>query len=228
MSRHPLGSGVTAAILLFSSWVMPCRGADLPAASAGGEAVTIFHPSGVHGLIVYETQDPAGPSAAVYSGGPVDLSARWGLPVTLEVQGFNMVAQGSAGLRRLAGGAGDDTMEVFSIRHGLAYATPGRLSPLREERSEITMVVASAKYRAGERFRAKLSTGLARAVNEDRPAAAPGYEVDVSGVYRIAPGLSFSVAAGYAARADLFGDAQGTPAGDDSSWSLISKIRVRF
>jgi len=189
--------------------------------------VSIFHPGGVHGLIVYDMEPQGRPAVVRYGGSRIDLSARWGLPVTVEVQGFNMVAEGSRRIRRIAEPAGDDTLEIFAIRHGLAYGSPSAFSPLREERSDITMVVASANYRAGDRFGAKLSTGVARAVNEDRPAAAPGYEVDLSGFYQIAPGLTFSVGAGYAARADLFGDGE-RAVKEQSSWSLISKIRFRF
>jgi len=90
------------------------------------------------------------------------------------------------------------------------------------------MVVASANYQATDRLAAKLSTGVSQTINEKIGSASSlGYELDITGLYEIAPGLSFSVGAGYATNLDSFKDSYQIQDGK-RTFSLISKLRLKF
>ncbi|MDX1764971.1 MAG: hypothetical protein R3231_11685, partial [bacterium] len=91
------------------------------------------------------------------------------------------------------------------------------------------MVVATANYQATERFSAKLSTGLSQRLQESSGYSSSnlGYEIDISGLYEIAPGLSFSVGAGYSANTDILND-QKEDEEEQRSWSFISKLKMLF
>ncbi len=192
------------------------------------QEISFFNPSGINGFIVYDVQPENGLKGLTYGRQSFDLTSPLGLPVRLDVESFKMGEQ-AYDLQQLLDVGDGGFLEMFSIPRALNYSNKGTLSSQHTGSTDITMVVLSANYRATERFMAKLSTGLSQAVKEKDGATSSdiGYELDISGLYEIAPGLTFSVGAGYATNLESLTE---TDAQDEEkrSWLLNSKLRLKF
>lgn len=201
--------------------------ADIPKYNKISQAVSFFHPSGMNGFIVYDVDQDTHKDGLGYGNKTLTLSSPLGLPVTVEVEGYS-ISDSSDNTQGILQNTESNYLEIFSIQHALSYGAKSSLSPMNTGSSDITMIVASANYQATDRFAAKFSTGVTQAVNETIGSASSiGYELDITGLYEIAPGLSFSVGAGYATNLDSFKDTAQTQ--DESrSWSLISRLRLKF
>ncbi len=202
-------------------------GAEHPESANNSQYISFFHPSGINGFIVYDVDSTEPSSELSYGNRSFDLSSPLGLPVTVVVEGFN-ITDGSYEVQKILQNTEMNYLEIFSIQHALTYGSKSSLSPLYPGKADITMVVVSANFQATNRFSAKLSTGLSQAMKEKSGTDATlGYELDIAGFYEIAPGLTFSVGAGYATNTDFFNDTVHTE-DEKRSWSLNSKFRLRF
>ncbi len=192
------------------------------------QEISFFNPSGVNGFIVYDVQPEKGLKGLTYGRQSFDLTSPLGLPVRLDVESFKMDEQ-AYDLQQLLDVGDGNFLEMFSIPSSLSFGSKSTLSSAHNGSTDITMVVLSANYRATERFMAKLSTGLSQAVKEKDGATSSdiGYELDIAGLYEIAPGLTFSVGAGYATNLENLTEVD---AEDDEkrSWLLNSKLRLKF
>ena len=200
---------------------------EIPKFNHSAQAVSFFHPSGMNGFIVYDVNPNMHKDGLGYRNKSLSFSSPLGLPVTVEVEGYS-ISDRSDDMRGIPQDTESNYLEIFSIQHALGYGAKSSLSPINTGSSDITMVVASANYQATDRFAAKFSTGVSQAVNEKIGSASSlGYELDITGLYEIAPGLSFSVGAGYATNLDSFKDSAQSQ-DEKRSWSLISRLRLKF
>jgi hypothetical protein len=209
-------------------WIGPAAAADPTVSSEGAQEITFFHPSGVRGFIVYDVAPDRSLNALSYGKKSYDLSSPLGLPLTVDVERIN-VKDDPLNFKKLLDESESDYLEIFSVQRALTYGQKSTLSSLNVGSSDISMVVATAKYQATEKFTANLSTGVAQTSEEKRGTTSSnlGYELDISGHYQIAPGLGFSVGAGYATNIDSISDPV-QKEDDKRSWSLISKFRLKF
>lgn len=215
-------------LLAFSGVMAPLFAEGPLSAPVSSQEVTFFHPSGLKGFIVYDV-DPKNSMAEVsYGKQTFDFSAELGLPLAIDVERFK-VGGGSYGFQKLLEETESDFLEIFSIENVLSYGPKSTLSPFYPGSRDISMVVATANYQATERFSAKLSTGLSQRLEEASGYSSSnlGYQIDIAGLYEIAPGLSFSVGAGYSASTDILND-QKEDEEEQRSWSLISKLKMLF
>lgn len=211
----------------FFGAILPVLGADSAKISGNAPVVSFFHPTGMNGFIVYDVDPGEDQAALSYGSKSFDLSSPLGLPVTVEVEGFN-ISEGNVDFQQILQDTGSNYLEIFSIQRALNYGAKSSLSPQNAGPSDITMVVASANYQATDRFSAKLATGFSQAVKDQNDSAsALGYELDIAGLYKIAPGLTFSVGAGYATNLDHFNSPVQNETGK-GFWSLTSKLRLKF
>ncbi len=201
---------------------------DLSGLDDASQAISFFNPSGVNGFIVYDVQPEKGLKGLTYGRQSYNLNSPFGLPVRLDVESFKMNEQ-AYDLQQLLDVGDGNFLEMFSIQHALNYGTKSTLSSAYSGSTDITMVVLSANYRATEKFMAKLSTGLSQAVNEKDGATSSdiGYELDIAGLYEIAPGLTFSVGAGYATNLETLTEVN-IENEEKRSWLLNSKLRLKF
>ncbi len=192
------------------------------------QEISFFNPSGVNGFIVYDVQPEKGLKGLTYGRQSFDLTSPLGLPVRLDVESFKLDEQ-AYDLQQLLDVGDGGFLEMFSIPNSLNIGSKSILSSAYSGTTDITMVVLSANYRATERFMAKLSTGLSQAVKEKDGATSSdiGYELDIAGLYEIAPGLTFSVGAGYATNLETLTEADAEDA-EKRSWLLNSKLRLKF
>jgi hypothetical protein len=220
---------VVLVCLVSFSGVSSLFASDIGESLSNSPAVSFFNPSGMNGFIVYDVEPSEKSGALTYGTTSFDLSSRLGLPVTVEVEVEGLtLSEGSYDLYKFLRNREDGYLEIFSIQQALAYGPQTSLSSLNPGATDITMVIASANYQATERFTATFSTGLAQAVKESDGSTSPfGYELDIAGLYELAPGLTFSVGAGYATNTDYLRDFDA--AGENEKiWSLNSKLRQRF
>jgi len=200
---------------------------DIPKSNKSSPAVSFYHPSGMNGFIIYDVNPSMHKDGLGYRNKSLSFSSPLGLPVTVEVEGYS-VSNRSDDPQEIFQDTESNYLEIFSIQHALNYGTRSSLSPKNADSSDITMVVASANYQATDRLAAKLSTGVSQTINEKIGSASSlGYELDITGLYEIAPGLSFSVGAGYATNLDSFKDSYQIQDGK-RTFSLISKLRLKF
>ncbi len=192
------------------------------------QEISFFHPSGMNGFIVYDVNPEDRSENLSYGKMSFDLSSPLGLPVTFNVEQLNM-GNGSYDLQKLIQDNEKTYLEIFSIQRGLTLSNNGTLSSLHTGKPDITMVVLSANYLASDKFVAKLSTGLSQTVQEKNGSTSSnvGYDLDIAGHYSIAPGLTFSLGAGYSTNIDLLNDSRMNQ-DEKRSWSLISKLRLKF
>jgi len=219
--------GLFLAILVVLSTYIPASATDAGKTSNIAPVVSFFHPTGMNGFIVYDMDSGEEQGGLSYGNRSFDLSSPLGIPLTLEVEGFNLTERAYDFQQILQDGT-SDYLQIFSIQHALTYGSKSSLSPFAGGPTDITMVVASANYQATDRFSAKLATTFSKtAQNPSDSALSVGYELDIAGLYQIAPGLTFSVGAGYATNLDSFK----TPVQDQGTkglWSLTSKLRFKF
>ncbi|NOY52869.1 MAG: hypothetical protein GXP58_04530 [Deltaproteobacteria bacterium] len=206
----------------------PAWGEDGQPAVSDSQQITFFHPSGVNGFIVYDMDPAHSMEGLSYGKQSYDLSAHLGLPLTVDVERIK-IGEGSLNADKFLDASESDYLEIFSIPRSLAYGPKHSRFAYNGSLSNISMVVATAKYQATEKFSANLSTGLSQTVEEKNGVSTSnvGYEVDIAGHYEIAPGLGFSVGAGYATSIDSLTDPI-TPQKNKLSWSLISKFHLKF
>lgn len=202
-------------------------GAEIPKTLNNFQEITFYHPSGMNGFIVYDLQPNQPDGGMSYGSQTFDLSTPLGLPVTVEVESLNL-SEGSYNIRALLQESESNYLEIFSFQHALAYGPKSSLSPYAPTNADITMVIASANYQATDRFSAKFSTGLSQTVKEkSRSSSDLGYELDIAGFYEIAPGLTFSMGAGYGTTDEVLSDSTATR-DDKGIWSLNSMLRMKF
>jgi hypothetical protein len=137
-------------------------GQDSLFVGTNSQEITFFHPSGLHGFIIYDTNpDGVMNNEASYGRQSFDLSAELGLPIAIDVERFSLGA-GSYGFQELLEQTGSEYLQIHSIQNALAYGPKSPLSPLYSGAKDITMIVATANYQATEKFSAKFSTGLSQ------------------------------------------------------------------
>ncbi len=206
----------------------PVWGEDGPADVPDSQEITFFHPSGVNGFIVYDVGPDRSLEELSYGKQSYDLSSPLGLPLTVDVERIN-IGEGPLDVNKFLEASESDYLEIFSIPRSLTYGPKRSRTAYNGGLSDISMVVATARYQATEKFSANLSTGLSQTVEEKNGTTSSnvGYEVDIAGHYEIAPGLSFSVGAGYATSIDSLTDPVKLQE-EKRSWSLISKFRLKF
>lgn len=219
-------SCLTFAVLFFGSG--PAWGGDDQTDVSDSQEITFFHPSGVNGFIVYDVEPDRSPEELSYGKQSYDLSAPLGLPLTVDVERIK-IREGPLNVNKFLETSESDYLEIFSIPRSLTYGPKRSRTAYKGGLSDISMVVATAKYQATEKFSANLSTGLSQTMEEQNGATSSnvGYEVDIAGHYEIAPGLAFSVGAGYATSIDALTDPL-KPQDEKRSWTLISKFRLKF
>ncbi|GEM_PF-2706292 len=227
MKRFLISIFCVAAFLLFLG-SGPARGEDLTAAASDSQEITFFHPSGINGFIVYDVEPERSMEELSYGKQSYDFSSPLGLPLTVDVERIK-IGEGPLNVNKFLEASESDYLEIFSIPRSLTYGPKRSRTAYNGGLSDISMVVATAKYQATEKFSANLSTGLSQTVEEKNGATSSnlGYEVDIAGHYEIAPGLGFSVGAGYATSIDSPTDLV-QPQDEKRSWSLISKFRLKF
>ncbi|MDX1762982.1 MAG: hypothetical protein R3231_01540 [bacterium] len=217
-----------AGFMLFLGGLSTVFAEGFLSATSGSQEVTFFRPSGLKGFIVYDVDPKNSMNEVSYGKQTFDLSAELGLPLAIDVERFKF-GNGSYGFQKLLEETESDFLEIFSIENVLSYSPKSTLSPFYPRSRDISMVVATANYQATERFSAKLSTGLSQRLEETSGSSSSnlGYEIDIAGLYEIAPGLSFSVGAGYSANTDILND-QKEDEEEQRSWSFISKLKMLF
>ena len=228
MMKRFLFNSLCLAVAVVSFASGPAWGEDVSPAAPDSQKITFFHPSGVNGFIVYDVEPDRSLEKLSYGKQSYDLSSPLGLPLTVDVERIK-IGEGPLNVNKFLEAAESDYLEIFSIPRSLTYGPKRSRAAYNNGLSDISMVVATAKYQATEKFSANLSTGLSQTVEEKNGATSSnlGYEVDIAGHYEIAPGLGFSVGAGYATSIDSPTDLV-QPQDEKRSWSLISKFRLTF
>lgn len=222
-------SKISIIIIIFvcSSLYSAVFASDFKNTPNNSPVISFFNPTGMNGFIVYDVEPGENQSGMSYGSHSFNLSSRLGLPVTVEVEGLS-VSDGSNDLNKILHDSESNYLEIFSIQHALNYASKSSLSSFNTGSTDITMVLASANYHATDRFFAKLTTGVSKAMKENSGSESTvAYELDIAGLYEIAPGLTFSVGAGYSTNTEFLNDF--TPSQDEKrNWSLNSKLRLKF
>lgn len=220
---------VFSIVCIFSFWISPVCAIEDNDNLDKSQVISFFSPSGMNGFIVYDTDAGRDNGGLNYESQSFNLVSPLGLPVTVEVEGVS-IHDGPFEFQKILENSGSGYLEIFSIQHALTYGSQSKLSPLKNTGSaDITMIVASANYQATDRLSAKFSTGISQTEKEKSGTTIStlGYGLDLSAKYKIAPGLSFSVGAGYATNLDDFKDFT-LQEEEKRSWSLISKLRLIF